>query len=80
MRGALWEVSQVASLHTFLLVHCIHRVYLLSVSCVGSVGGVGAVSCILSTDTVLDIQLVDELWTDDLLKEGAFILLMVGGG
>lgn len=46
----------------------------------GSVGGVGAVSCILSTDTVLGLQWVDEVWMDDLLKEGPFILLMVGGG
>lgn len=47
---ALW-----ASLHTFLLLHCIHRAG-LSVSCVGSVGEVGVLSCILGTDTVLGMQ------------------------
>lgn len=42
--GALWAVSEAASLHAFVLVHYIHRACSLSVSCLSCVGGAGAVS------------------------------------
>lgn len=61
-----------------LLVHY-RACLLLCVQC-GLCGRSRSCVCILSTDTVLGMQWVDEVWIHDLLKEGPFILLMAGGG